>query len=75
MQSTDQMCVVVQTIGCGLGFVVVLAMVAGGRLLFGSLPDDAELLMGVLDNLLQSLLKIHLGPSPFVWVSRTPGPL
>jgi hypothetical protein len=31
--------------------------------------------MGVLDNLLQSLLKIHLGPSPFVWVYRTPGPL
>jgi len=43
---------VVQSIGSGLSFVVVLAVVARGRLLFHSLPNDTKLLVGVLNNLL-----------------------
>jgi hypothetical protein len=42
----------VQAIGRGLSFVVILAVVARGCFLFGSLPNDAELLVGVLDDLL-----------------------
>lgn len=49
----------VQLIGSGLSFVIVLAVVARGCLLFGSLPNDAELVVGMLNNLLKSLLKIH----------------
>jgi hypothetical protein len=48
----DEMGVVVQTIGSRLRFVVVLAMVARGRLLFGPLPNDTKLVVGVLDNFL-----------------------
>jgi hypothetical protein len=51
--------VVVQLIGSGLSFVVILAVVARGCLLFGTLPNDAELVVGVLNNLLESLLKVH----------------
>jgi len=69
------MCVVVQTIGRGLGFVVILAVVASGGFLLGSLPNDSQFLMGVLDNLLQSLFKVHPRLSPFVWVFQTRGPL
>jgi hypothetical protein len=71
VQPTDEMGVVVQTIGRDLGFMIILAVIAGGRLLFGSLPDDAQFVIGVLDNLLQSLLKIHVGHSPFVWAFQT----
>jgi hypothetical protein len=42
----------VQSIGSGLSFVVVLAVVARGCLLFGSFPNDAELLVGVLNDFL-----------------------
>jgi hypothetical protein len=42
----------VQPIGGGLSFVVVLAVIARGCLLFGSFSNDAELVVGVLDNLL-----------------------
>ena len=42
----------VQSIGSSLSFVVILAVVARGCLLFGSLLNDAELLVGVLNNLL-----------------------
>jgi hypothetical protein len=42
-----------------LSFVVILAVVARGCPLFGSLPNDAELLVGVFNNLLKSLLKVH----------------
>lgn len=44
--------VVVQSIGSGLSFVVFLAVVTRGRLLFGSLPNDTELLVSMLNNLL-----------------------
>jgi hypothetical protein len=43
---------VIQSIGSGLCFVIVLPMVAWGRLLFGSLANDPELFVGVLNNLL-----------------------
>jgi hypothetical protein len=43
--------VVVKSIGSGLSFVVILAVVTRGRLLFGSLPNDTEFFVGVLDNL------------------------
>jgi hypothetical protein len=52
VQPMDEMGVVVQSIGSRLRFVVVLAVIARGRLLFGSLPDDAKLVVGVLDNFL-----------------------
>jgi hypothetical protein len=39
-------------IGSGLSFVVILAVVARRCLFFGSLPNNAELLVGVLNNLL-----------------------
>jgi hypothetical protein len=42
----------VQSIGSGLSFLIILAVVARGCLLFGSLPNDAELLVGVLNDLL-----------------------
>jgi hypothetical protein len=42
----------VQSIGSGLSFLVILAVVARGCLLLGSLPNDAELLVGVLNDLL-----------------------
>ena len=42
----------VQLIGSGLSFVIILAVVARCGLLFGSLPNDAELVVGVLNNLL-----------------------
>jgi hypothetical protein len=45
-------CVAVQSIGSGLSFVVILAVIARRCFLFGSLPNDAELLVGVLHNLL-----------------------
>jgi hypothetical protein len=51
--------VVVQSIGSGLSFVVILPVVARCRLLFGPLPNDAELLMGMFNNLLKCLLKVH----------------
>jgi hypothetical protein len=60
------MSVVIQTISRDLGLMVILTVVAGRRLLLGSLPNDAQFLMGVLDDLLQSLLKVHGGHSPFV---------
>jgi hypothetical protein len=44
--------VVVQSIGRSLSFVVILAVVPRGGLLFRSLPNDTELLVGVLNNLL-----------------------
>jgi hypothetical protein len=43
---------VVQSIRSGLSFVVILAVVARGCPLFGSLPNNAELLVGVLNDLL-----------------------
>ncbi|MGA7416792.1 MAG: hypothetical protein WBW80_02270 [Acidimicrobiales bacterium] len=49
----------VQSIGSGLCFVVIPSVFARSRLLFGSLPNDTELFVGVLDDLLQSLLKVH----------------
>jgi hypothetical protein len=52
MQPTHQVCVVVQSIRGGLSFVVILAVVARRCLLFGSLPNNTELLVGVLNNLL-----------------------
>jgi hypothetical protein len=52
MQPMNEMGVVVQSIRGGLGFVIVLAVVTRGRLLFGPLPNDAKLVVGVLDNLL-----------------------
>ena len=42
----------VQSIGRRLSCVVILAVVARGRLLFGSLPNDAKLVVRVLNNLL-----------------------
>jgi hypothetical protein len=44
--------VVVQSIGSGLSFVVVLSVVARSGFLFGSLANDTEFLVGVLNNLL-----------------------
>ena len=54
--------VVVESIGSGLSLVVILAVVARRCLFFGSLPNDAELVVGVLNNLLKSLLKVHSHP-------------
>ncbi len=59
MEPADEMGVVVQLIGSSLSFVVILAVVTRSRLFLGSLPNDTELLVGVLNNLLQSLLKVH----------------
>jgi hypothetical protein len=56
MEPTNEMSLVIQSIGSSLGFVVVLAVVTRGCLLFGSLPNDVELLVSVFNNLLQSLL-------------------
>jgi hypothetical protein len=42
----------VQPIGSRLSFVVIMAVVARGRLLLGSLPNDAELFVRVFNNLL-----------------------
>jgi hypothetical protein len=52
MQPTREMGVVVESIGRSLSFVVILAVVTCGRLLLGSFPNDAELLMCVFNNLL-----------------------
>jgi hypothetical protein len=52
VQPMDEMGVVVQSIGSRLSFVVILAVVARGGLLFGPLPNDAKLVVGVLDNFL-----------------------
>ena len=41
----EQDVVVVQPIGCGLCFVVILAVVACGRLLFSSLSNDLQFLV------------------------------
>jgi hypothetical protein len=60
VQPMDEMGVVVESIGGRLCFVVVLAVVTRGRLFFSSLPNDTKLVVGVLDNLLQCLLEVHL---------------
>jgi hypothetical protein len=52
VQPTDKVCVMVQLIGSGLSLVVILAVVARGGLLFGSLPNDTKFFVGVLDDLL-----------------------
>jgi hypothetical protein len=52
--------VVVEEIGGALGLVVVLAVLARGCLLFGALAHDVKLLPGVLDDLLQCLLEVHV---------------
>jgi hypothetical protein len=44
--------VVIKPIGCGLCFVVILAVVASGSLLLGALSNNSEFLAGMLDNLL-----------------------
>jgi len=44
--------VVVKSIGGDLSFVVVLAVVTRGCLFFSPLPDDSELLVGMLNDLL-----------------------
>jgi hypothetical protein len=52
MQPTDQVCVMVESIGSSLSFLVILAVVARGRLLFRSLLHNTELLVSMLNNLL-----------------------
>jgi hypothetical protein len=49
---TDEVGIVVQSIGRGLTFVKILPVVACGCLFFGSFPNDTELLVGVLNYLL-----------------------
>ncbi|HEY1446868.1 MAG TPA: hypothetical protein VGF51_18485 [Acidimicrobiales bacterium] len=52
MKPTDLMGIVVEPIGSDLSLVVILTVVTRGGLLFSPLPNDSELLMGVLNNLL-----------------------
>ncbi len=52
VQPTDDMGVVIQSISSGLSLVVIPAVVTRGRLLLGSFPNDAELLVSVFNNLL-----------------------
>jgi hypothetical protein len=52
MQPTDKMGVVVKSIGSGLSFVIILAVVTGGSLFFGPLPNNSELIVGMLNDLL-----------------------
>jgi hypothetical protein len=42
----------IQAMGSGVSLVVILAVVARGRLLLGSFPNDVELLVGELSNCL-----------------------
>jgi hypothetical protein len=52
MQPTNKMGVVVKSIGSGLSFVVILAVVTSGRLFFGSLANNSEFVVCMLNNLL-----------------------
>jgi hypothetical protein len=52
MKPTDLMGIVVEPVGSDLSLVVILTVVTRGGLLFSPLPNDSELLMGVLNNLL-----------------------
>jgi hypothetical protein len=59
VKSVELVGIAIQAIGSLLGLVVVLAVVASGRLLLSTLANDVQLLAGVLHNLFQRLLKIH----------------
>jgi hypothetical protein len=52
MQPTNKMGVVVKSIGSGLSFVVILAVVTSGCLFFGSLANNSEFVVCMLNNLL-----------------------
>jgi hypothetical protein len=54
--------IVIETIGGRLGLVVVLAVVAGRRLLLRPLANDSKLLVGHLHDLFQRLLEVHFLP-------------
>ena len=51
VQPVELMGVVIQTVGCRLGLVIVLTVVASRRSLFGALADDVELLARQLHDL------------------------
>ncbi len=52
MQPTDEMGVMVKSIGRHLSFVVILAVVTRSGLFLSPLPNDSELLVGMLNDLL-----------------------
>jgi hypothetical protein len=52
MEPTDEMGVVIKSICGDLSFVVVLAVVTCGGLFLSPLPNDSELLVGMLNDLL-----------------------
>lgn len=55
--------VVIETIRRVLGLVIIVTVVACGRLLLGPFADDVKLLACQLNDLLQRLFQIHVLPS------------
>jgi hypothetical protein len=65
VEPTDEVGIVVESVSRDLRFVVILAVITGGGLLLGPLSNDSELFVGMFNDLLQSLLKVHRAVLPW----------